>query len=210
MTTPPQAETGKLAAPADGMFAVEKPSQGPPVIRGGPNAFASVGGSRVETFNNVLLREALATIWVPSNEEDGQTNRIQAVMAALKAFKPTDEIEGMLAAQTVALHFGAMECFRRSMIIDQPSDTASKLRRDGANLARTMVEMLEALDRKRGKRPQVVRVERVVVQDGGRAIVGNVSQGPCAPPPLAALEASAAVPILDRPELVTPGVWGET
>jgi hypothetical protein len=37
-----------------------------------------------------------------------------------------------------------------------------------------MTDMLEALDRKRGKGPQVVRVERVVVNEGGQAIVGNV------------------------------------
>jgi hypothetical protein len=51
---------------------------------------------------------------------------------------------------------------------------ASKLRKDAANLARAMVDMLDALDRKRGKGPQVVRVERVVVNEGGQAIVGNV------------------------------------
>ena len=40
-----------------------------------------------------------------------------------------------------------------------------------------MADMLDALDRRRGKAPQVVRVERVVVQDGGRAIVGAVAAG---------------------------------
>jgi hypothetical protein len=97
-----------------------------------------------------------------------------AAVAALRAFKPTDEIEGMLAAQTMAMHFGAMECFRRAMVHDQHPEVASKLRKDGANLARGMTDMLEALDRKRGKGLQVVRVERVVVHEGGRAIVGNV------------------------------------
>jgi hypothetical protein len=75
----------------------------------------------------------------------------------------------------MALHFAAMECFRRSMIKEQPSDIAGKMRKDGANLARGMADMLEALDRKRGKGPQVVRVERVVVHQGGKAIVGNVA-----------------------------------
>jgi hypothetical protein len=46
--------------------------------------------------------------------------------------------------------------------------------RDGANLTRGMTDMLDALNRKRGKGPQVVRVERVVVHEGGQAIVGNV------------------------------------
>jgi hypothetical protein len=98
-------------------------------------------------------------------------------MSALIAFKPKDEIEGMLAAQAVALHFGAMECLRRAMHKDQPFDIASKLRKDGANLARAMTDMLDALDRKRGKGPQVVRVERVMVHDGGQAIVGAVAAG---------------------------------
>jgi hypothetical protein len=83
----------------------------------------------------------------------------------------------MLAAQAVALHFGAMECFRRSMHAELPFDVASKLRRDGANLSRAMTEMLDSLDRKRGRGPQVVRVERVVVHEGGQAIVGNVKGG---------------------------------
>ena len=90
------------------------------------------------------------------------------------------------------------------MISDQPAEIASRLRRDGANLARTMTEMLEALDRKRGKRPQVVRVERVVVQDGGRAFVGNVSPGTAAGPSPAAVEAAPAGPILDLTSAAVP------
>jgi hypothetical protein len=82
----------------------------------------------------------------------------------------------------VAMHHTAMECFRRALIADQPADVVSKLRKDGANLARGMTDMLDALDRKRGKGPQVVRVERVVVHEGGQAIVGNV-QGSATPPP---------------------------
>ena len=96
---------------------------------------------------------------------------------------------GQIAAQAVAMHQGAMECFRRAMIPDQPFDTAARLRKDGANLARGMTDMVAALDRKRGKGPQVVRVERVVVHQGGQAIVGTVQAGSAAaanidtPPP---------------------------
>ncbi len=55
-----------------------------------------------------------------------------------------------------------------------PTEVASKLRKDGANLTRGMTDMLDALNRKRGKGPQVVRVKHVVVHEGGQAIVGNV------------------------------------
>jgi len=141
------------------------------------NPFRDMDGSRSPDFNHVLLRETLATMWVPGTENDTQTMHMRAGMAALRAFKPKDEIEGMLAAQAVALHFGAMECLRRAMLPDQPGEFQSKLCKDGVNLARGMADMLDALDRKRGKGPQVVRVERVVVNDGGQAIVGAVAGG---------------------------------
>jgi hypothetical protein len=133
-----------------------------------------MGGSDWPEFNDVLLKSVAAT---SNTDPDTVPQRVAAVSAALAAFKPTDEIEGMLAGQAVAMHLGAMECFRRSLIPGQHPDAASKLRKDGANLARAMTDMLDALDRKRGKGPQVVRVERVVVHEGGQAIVGNVQPG---------------------------------
>ncbi len=164
---------------ANKMCVSAEPGPSAPMVKAEVDANPSrkIGGSWVTEFNSVILHETLGTIRIPGGEHDGQDQRTRAVMAALMAFKPKDEIEGMLAAQTTALHFGAMECFRRAMIPDQPFDIASKLRRDGANLARGMTEMLDAIARKRGKGPQVVRVERVVVQDGGQAIVGAVSAG---------------------------------
>jgi hypothetical protein len=133
------------------------------------------GGSRSDKFNGVLINAMARTGWFPPGQTDEAcSQQMFAAVAALRAFKPTDEIEGMLAAQTVAMHFGAMECFRRAMVYDQQPEAASKLRKDGANLARGMTDMLEALDRKRGRGSQVVRVERVVVHEGGQAIVGNV------------------------------------
>lgn len=102
----------------------------------------------------------------------------RSVAAALLAFEPRDEIEGMLAAQAVALHEVAMSCFRRAALPDQPWDVASRLRRDGAKLVRTFTDVLAALDRKRGKGQQHIRVERVVVHEGGQAIVGAVSTSP--------------------------------
>jgi hypothetical protein len=167
-------------------------------------AFARMGGSVDTAFNLVLLRETIPTVWVPGIEEDGQDQRMRAVMVALRGFKPRDEIEGLLAGQAVALHFGAMECLRRAMIPEQPSEIASKLRRDGANLTRAMAEMVDALERKRGRGPQVVRVERVVVQEGGQAIVGNVSAGTAAAPPPAATEAAPAGPSLDLSPAAVP------
>jgi hypothetical protein len=142
------------------------------VVVGPPNGAKVMGGSNWPMFNEVLLETVLATI--PTNNPDTLPNRIVAASAALAAFRPTDEVEAMLAAQTVGLHHGSMECLRRSLLPGQDPEVASKLRKDAASLARAMADMLDALDRKRGKGPQVVRVERVVVHEGGQAIVGNV------------------------------------
>jgi hypothetical protein len=139
------------------------------------NPLRDLGGSHCASTNEVLVSETLNALWAPPGEtQTDQLRKVRAVSQTLAAFKPRDEIEGMLAAQAVALHFGAMECLRRAMVPNQPFETAAKLRKDGANLARAMTDMVEALNRKRGKGPQVVRVERVVVQEGGQAIVGNV------------------------------------
>ena len=174
--------TGAIELP--GGNAIVSQVQGQPVRIDtvGPNPLQAMGGSVHPAFNSVLLAEVVQTLHEPqiaalpegAAASDGPALRLAAAAAALGAFKPADEIEGMLAAQATALHFGAMECLRRAVLSAQPPDIASKLRKDGANLARAMTDMLDALDRKRGKGPQVVRVERVVVHEGGQAIVGNV------------------------------------
>ena len=102
---------------------------------------------------------------------------------ALRSFGPKDPVEAMIAAQAVALHFASLECSRRAMLPQQSAEVASRLRKDAANSARAMVDMCEALDRRRGKGPQTIRVERVVVQDGGQAVVaGSVVTGAQIPP----------------------------
>jgi hypothetical protein len=159
MTTPPPSE---LEVPAAGKL-------------------SDYSGSQSPAFTNNLLNAVINTAWLPNGaDREAKTRQAQITLEVLRGFKPADEIEGMIAAQAVAMHQGAMECFRRAMIPDQPPDTAARMGKDGANLARGMTDMLDALDRKRGKGPQVVRVERVVVHQGGQAIVGNVQAGSAA------------------------------
>lgn len=150
------------------------------LLDNGSNPFRDLGGSKRHAFNGTIFRSVLSSMWVRRNgpdDPDAVKAAVQTAAAALRAFKPSDEIEGMLAAQALAAHHGAMECYRRAMIPEQPPEMATRLRKDAANLSRTMTDMLSALDRKRGKGPQVIRVERMVVQDGGQAVVGNVQTG---------------------------------
>ena len=141
-----------------------------------PSECKRIAGSDNGTFNTVLLNSVAHSLWFFRDITPKERNaKVLAAAVAVGGFRPRDEVEGMMAAQAVALHHAAMECLRCAMIPDQPSEQADRLRRQGANLARAMVDMAEAIERRRGKRPQVVRVERVVVQDGGQAIVGAVA-----------------------------------
>ncbi len=142
-------------------------------------AFKVATGSRNAKWGSSLLNRTLNTLSDVRKAEDKEARAalVGLTMDSLAAFAPKDPVEGMIAAQAVALHQASMECLRRAMIPEQPAEIAAKLRKDGANLGRGFTDMLDALARHRGKGPQVVRVERVVVQDGGQAIVGTVAPG---------------------------------
>ena len=151
---------------------------GKALLRPKGDPMREVGGSDNPMFNTTLLNSVINTAWNYRNEPaEARDNRAAAALSAMRGFAPRDEVEGMMAAQAVALHLAAMECARRAMLPDQPGEAAMRLRKDAANLSRAMVDMAEAIDRRRGKAPQVVRVERVVVNQGGQAIVGNVAAG---------------------------------
>jgi hypothetical protein len=129
-------------------------------------------GSQVEPFNTRLLNDVVATGHFFGTESQEEKNaRWIAMAVALNAFHAMDEIEGMIAAQAVAMHHGVMECARRAVIRDQPYEVAQGYRKAAANMSRAFTELLSALDRKRGKGGQQrVTVEHVHVHTGGNAI----------------------------------------
>jgi hypothetical protein len=83
----------------------------------------------------------------------------------------------MLAAQMVATHQTAMDCFRRAQLPNQTFEGRRMNLEFATKLMRSYTALVETLDKHRGKGQQVVRVEHVTVNAGGQAIVGAVSQG---------------------------------
>ena len=99
-----------------------------------------------------------------------------AALAAMHGIAPRDPVEGMLAAQMVAVHQAAMTMVRRLNHvenIDQQNSASNALNK----LMRTFAAQVEALNRHRGKGQQKVTVEHVHVHQGGQAIVGTVKHG---------------------------------
>ena len=135
------------------------------------------GGSAFDAFNTLLADQALNTLCMRGLDEEQIGKRRQGMLCALMGIAPRDELEGMLAAQMLACHNAAMECYRRATNPEQTIEQG-KLNYTQANrLSRTYTSLLEALNRHRGKGQQKMTVEHVHVHEGGQAIVGNVHQG---------------------------------
>jgi putative tryptophan/tyrosine transport system substrate-binding protein len=69
----------------------------------------------------------------------------------LNGIEPKDELEGMMAAQLIAAHNAAMECYRRAMIDKQNPEARRENLAHAGKLSRTFATLLEALNRHRGK-----------------------------------------------------------
>src|SRR5207244_13072130 len=91
---------------------------------------------------------------------------------ALIGIGPRDELEGMIAAQLLAAHIAAMECYRRAMLAEQTFEGRRENLNQANKLSRTYTVLLDALNRHRGKGQQKVTVGNVHVQTGGQAAVG--------------------------------------
>jgi hypothetical protein len=142
-----------------------------------PGTLKAIGGSKSDTWNNVIANQTIQTVWLKNSDEEGRKNQINAAIAGLIGINPNDELEGMLAAQLIACHNASMECHRRAMIGEQTFEGRRENLSQANKLSRTYATLLEALNRHRGKGQQKVTVEHVHVHNGGQAIVGNVEGG---------------------------------
>jgi hypothetical protein len=97
------------------------------------------------------------------------------MIAMIKSIKPRDSVEAMLVAQMVSVHVMAMRCAHH---LANAGDIASQdsAGRALGRLARMFPTQMEALNRYRNNSEPAITVQNVSVQDGGKAIVGNVTQ----------------------------------
>jgi hypothetical protein len=140
-------------------------------------ALKSIRGSQSDNWNNTLANQALHSLWIKNSDAGTRDRQYHATLAALGGIAPRDELEGMLAAQLLASHNAAMECYRRAMIGEQTFEGRRESLSQANKLSRTYAVLLEALNRHRGKGQQKVTVEHVHVHAGGQAIVGAVNPG---------------------------------
>ncbi len=129
------------------------------------------GSENSKTFGKMIYNQLSNCCSYP-NQND---NKYISVSENMSGIAPKDQIEGMLAAQMIATHHAAMNCFRiaaKSEMIDNMNiafNSANKL-------ARTYTMQMEALNRYRGKGQQKITVEHVSINSGAQAIIGNVTK----------------------------------
>jgi hypothetical protein len=161
-------------------MSTKKPAANPPktVVADDPDdrkgQLKDLGGSQSDHWNNIVANQALKSLWVNNSSAEERDKQISATVAALIGIAPKDELEGMMAAQLVAAHNAAMECYRRAMIGEQTFEGRRENLAQANKLSRTYAALLEALNRHRGKGQQKVTVEHVHVHAGGQAVVGVV------------------------------------
>jgi hypothetical protein len=109
------------------------------------------------------------------NGENPNAVNLSFMISMVKSIKPRDSIEAMLVAQMVSVHVMAMRCFHHLANADDIARQDSAARALG-RLARTFPAQIEALNRYRNHGEPAITVRNVSVGDGGKAIVGNVTQ----------------------------------
>lgn len=136
-----------------------------------------LGGSQSDSWNKLLANQVMGALWVKHSDDDVRKRQYRATVAALFGIEPQDELEGMMAAQVIAAHNAAMECYRQAMLPEQTFEGRRENLNQANKLSRTWTTLLDALNKHRGKGQQKVTVEHVHVHAGGQAVVGSVETG---------------------------------
>ena len=131
----------------------------------------ALGVADREAMHGIIRQLVKASV---SGDGPDEVN-LSFMISMVKSIKPRDSIEAMLVAQMVSVHVMAMRCAHHLANADDLAQHDSAARALG-RLARTFPAQIEALDRYRSHGEPAITVQNVSVGDGGKAIVGNVTQ----------------------------------
>lgn len=127
------------------------------------------------------LLDQVAASWQPSwvRREHGAPAMARAEAAsAIAELQPRNGAEGMLAAQAVAMHRMALRAAQIACdVAGSDRETYRVCSQAAARLAQASAHQIKVLHGLRSGGTQVIRVEQVVVQAGGQAVVGSVQSG---------------------------------
>ncbi|MBL9075753.1 hypothetical protein [Tabrizicola sp.] len=130
------------------------------------------GASTVPVADMVLSQAAC----LGSHKKRADEKSTNFVLGFVDAMQPRDAAEVLLLTQMAAIHQATLMLARRLNHVENiPQQDAAE--RALNKLSRSYAVQMDTLKRYRSKGQQVVRVERVTVENGAQAVVGNVNHG---------------------------------
>jgi hypothetical protein len=142
----------------------------PDALYGQALLMRALGTGEVDFFADLLAQLANAS----ADGTQVNDQRLNFMVSVIKGIEPKDQLETMLAAQMAAVHSLTMTFARRLANVDTiPQQDSAECAFN--RLARTFAAQVEALKRYRSNGEQKMTVEHVTVNQGGNAIVGNVT-----------------------------------
>jgi len=131
----------------------------------------ALGAADRDALHGILRQLVKASV---TGQKPDEAN-LAFMISTIKSIAPKDSIEAMLVSQMVSVHMAAMRCACRLACIDDLPQQET-VTRALTRLSRTFAAQIEALGRHRNSDERAITVQNLSVQDGGRAIVGNVTQ----------------------------------
>ncbi len=131
----------------------------------------ALGAADPEAMDGILRQLVKASV---NGGRPDEVN-LSFMISIVKSIRPRDSVEAMLVAQMVSVHVMAMRCAHHLANAEDLAQHDSAARALG-RLARTFPAQIEALNRYRSHGEPAITVQNVSVGDGGKAIVGNVTQ----------------------------------
>ncbi|NOS76297.1 MAG: hypothetical protein HOP36_17520 [Methyloglobulus sp.] len=132
-------------------------------------SLGSADSDFVVGFTNQLINEG-------STGSEPKENEINYLLSIVRGIEPRDPLETMLALQMAAVHNATMTFSRRlATVTTIPQQDSAE--RAFNKLARTFTTQIEALKRYRSTGESKVTVQHVTVNEGGQAVIGDVTSG---------------------------------
>jgi hypothetical protein len=131
----------------------------------------ALGVADRDAMHGVLRQLVKASV----NGERPDEVTLSFMISMVRSIRPRDSVEAMLVAQMVSVHVMAMRCAHHLANAEDIGQQDSAGRALG-RLARTFPAQIDALNRYRSHGEPAITVQNVSVGDGGKAIVGNVTQ----------------------------------
>ncbi|MBF9059060.1 hypothetical protein HKCCSP123_07675 [Rhodobacterales bacterium HKCCSP123] len=125
-------------------------------------------GTRTYAAASAILSSALNSLG------ENAASYLDLMPAMAVEMEPRDAVEAMLVTQMAATHV-AMTTMSLKLHHTTSLQARESFERSMTRLSRTFLAQMDQLKKYRAKAQQVVRVERVEVNEGGQAIVGDVS-----------------------------------